>query len=417
MIDNAPEGETERGRLYYGYIIVFSCFIIMVMTFGINYSFGVFFKPLLTEFGWTRATTSGAYSVMTVFAGFFGIFAGRLGDFLGPKVIGILTGLFLSMGLLLLSQTQNIWHFYLSYGVVTAAGVGGCWPGLIPAVTKWFTTRRGLMTGIVTSGIGFGTMIIPSVAEWLISVYEWRTAYIVIGIITLVLVIGVSQFLKPSPQQTDPLLIGEWEVDEVNRYPENSGHNFKEAAQTRPFWLLCAIYFCFGFCLHSIMVHIAPHAQDLGISSDRAAKILAIIGATSIFARILIAGASDRFGVKPSLIAAFSIMLLSVLWVQVAREWWMFCFFAVIFGTAYGAVALQALAAAELFGLRSLGVIIGAIAFVYTIGGATGPVFCGYFFDRSGSYTQAFWVVVAVAVLALILTLLLKLNGKEQQAV
>ena len=118
-----------KGVFFYGYVIVFSCFVIMVLTFGINYSFGIFFKPLLNEFGWTRAATSAAYSLSLVVSGLLGIFAGRLGDSFGPRIIGILTGALLCAGLLLLSRIQNLWQFYLFYSVIVAAGIGGCWPG------------------------------------------------------------------------------------------------------------------------------------------------------------------------------------------------------------------------------------------------------------------------------------------------
>ena len=126
MQAGGPKGNDEHTHFFYGYVIVFASFIILVLSFGINYSFGIFFKPLLAQFDWTRAATSSAYSLMTLVSGFLGIFAGRLSDAFGPKIIGILAGAFLGSGLLLLSQTQNLFHFYLFYGGFIAAGVGGC---------------------------------------------------------------------------------------------------------------------------------------------------------------------------------------------------------------------------------------------------------------------------------------------------
>jgi MFS family permease len=309
----------------------------------------------------------------------------------------------------LLSQTQNLFHFYLFYGGFIAAGVGGCWPGLLPAVAKWFVKRRGLMTGIVTSGIGFGTLTIPPLAEWLISMYTWRTSYIVIGILTLVIIISVSIFLKADPREVGKSPYAGNQTREGNEHPPLGGVTFPEALQTHQFWLIGAIYFGYGYCLHTIMVHLSPHVQDMGFSSTEAALVLALIGFPNTIARIFVGIASDRFGVKPTLIIVLLIMVISLVWIQVSRGLGMLYLFAIIFGIGSGGIiALQALATAESFGLRSLGIILGTVTFIYTIGGATGAFFSGFIFDLMGSYFPAFWMTVAFALLSLILTQLLK---------
>jgi len=392
--------KNEKSRFFYGYVIVSISFVIMTMTFGINYSFGVFFQPLIGEFGWTRGVTSGAYSVMTFIAGFLGIFAGSLNDKFGPKIIGITAGLSLGIGFLLLSRINAIWHFYLIHSLILPVGIGSCWPGLVPSVARWFTVKRGLMTGIVASGIGFGILAIPPLAGWIISHYDWRKAYMIIGILTLVVPVSLAQFLKRDPAQIGQFPYGE------------DGLTRREKSQ-----VLCGIYFCYGYCLHTVMIHIVPHAVDMGIPTASAAGILAIIGGTSIPSRILIAGASDKIGVKPSLIMALFMLVISLFWAQSARKMWMLYLFGALFGTAYGGViSLQALAVAELFGLQSVGVILGAITFTYAIGAAVGPVISGYLFDIMKSYNPVFWVAAALALVAFVLSLFIKMPGKTRQA-
>jgi len=387
----------------------------MTMTFGINYSFGVFFQPLIAEFGWTRGVTSGAYSVMTFIAGFLGIFAGRLNDTFGSKIIGITAGLSLGIGFLLLSRINAIWHFYLIHSLILPVGIGSCWPGLVPSIARWFTAKRGLMTGIVASGIGFGILAIPPLADWIISHYDWRKAYMIIGILTLVLPLLLAQFLKRDPAQIGQFPYGEEGLTRIDKSQEIRGLYFKQAIYTGHFALLCGIYFCYGYCLHTVMIHIVPHAVDMGILTASAAGILAIIGGTSIPSRILIAGASDKIGVKPSLIMALSMLVVSLFWIHSARKLWMLYLFGALFGTAYGGViSLQALAVAELFGLRSVGVILGTITFAYTIGAAVGPVISGYIFDIMKSYNPVFWVAAALAVVALFLSLFVKMPGKAK---
>jgi MFS family permease len=406
---------SKKPRFFYGYVIVSVSFVIMTMTFGINYSFGVFFQPLIAEFGWTRGVTSGAYSVMTFIAGFLGIFAGRLNDTFGSKIIGITAGLSLGIGFLLLSRINAIWHFYLIHSLILPVGIGSCWPGLVPSIARWFTAKRGLMTGIVASGIGFGILAIPPLADWIISHYDWRKAYMIIGILTLVLPLLLAQFLKRDPAQIGQFPYGEEGLTRIDKSQEIRGLYFKQAIYTGHFALLCGIYFCYGYCLHTVMIHIVPHAVDMGILTASAAGILAIIGGTSIPSRILIAGASDKIGVKPSLIMALSMLVVSLFWIHSARKLWMLYLFGALFGTAYGGViSLQALAVAELFGLRSVGVILGTITFAYTIGAAVGPVISGYIFDIMKSYNPVFWVAAALAVVALFLSLFVKMPGKAK---
>ncbi len=409
--------KTRKPRFFYGYTIAVAAFIIMALTYGINSTFGVFFKPLVAEFGWTRAATSIAYSMMTLVAGFWGIFAGRLSDRLGSRVVGITGGFFLGLGFLLMSQVNAVWQLYLLYGLIIAVGLGGAWPALLPAIAKWFVGRRGLTTGIVTSGIGFGMIIIPPLASRLISTYDWRLTYIILGSITLVVIIVAANFLKRDPYQIGQLPYGEDEAKQESSVLEARGFHFQEAIHTRQFWMACDIYFSFGFSLHTVTVHIIPHAIGLGIPAISAANILAAIGGASIVAKLVLGSASDRIGVKPSLVFALILLLVAFLWLQLARELWMLYLFGIVFGFAYGGtMTLQPLLAAELFGLSSLGVILGGVTFVYTIGGAAGPVLAGYIFDVTGSYSLAFLICAVLVVIAILITLsLTPLNRKREK--
>ncbi len=403
------ETDNMKPGIFYGYIIVAAAFVIMALAFGINYSFGVFFKPLLTEFGWTRAVTAAAYSMVTIISGFLGIFTGKLTDRFGARAAGIACGFFMGLGCVLMSQVNAVWQLYLFYGLFIALGMSGSFVPYLSTVARWFVSRRGLMTGIVASGVGFGTLIVPPVATRLISSYGWRTSYIIIGIAVLVLIVLAAQFMKRDPQQIGQAPYGERKAKQSDIIPARRGFSFKEALHTGQYWIICIIYFCFGYFLHNIMVHVVPHAIELGIPAISAANILAIIGGMNLVGRIAVGGASDKVGVKLSLLTVFILATAVLLWLQVADELWMLYLFAVLFGFAYGGImALQTLSLAELFGLKSLGVILGSVAFVYTCGGAVGPLIAGYIFDMTGSYYLAFLVCAAVAIAGLVLVLLLR---------
>ena len=203
---------SKKPKLFYGYIIVAAAFLITLIMCGTLFTFGVFFKPILTEFGWTRAMTSGAFSLCILLFGLLGIGTGRLTDRFGPRVVMSGCGFFLGLGYLLMSQVSAIWQLYLFYGVMVGIGVSGSFVPLVSTVARWFAERRGMMTGIAVSGIGIGTMIMPLVANWLISSYGWRTSYIVVGITVLVLIILVAQFLRRDPGQMGQLPYGADEV-------------------------------------------------------------------------------------------------------------------------------------------------------------------------------------------------------------
>jgi len=398
----------KKPRFFYGYIIVFAAFLIMAFTWGTVYSYGVFFKPLSAEFGWTRAATSGAYSLVFLLHGFLGIFAGRLSDRFGPRIVITTCGLFLASGYLLMSQVSAIWQLYLFYGIV-GIGSSGAYVPSISAVTRWFVKRRGLMTGISTAGAGLGVLIMPPIANWLISSYGWRTSYVAIGVIVIASIVVSAQFMKRDPRQIGQLPYGEGEVSREGLSLEVGGFSLKEAIYTKQFWMLGIMFLCFGFSLQSILVHIVPYTTDLAISSANAVTILAIIGGCSLASRVILGSVADRIGNKQAVTVCFSMMFVSLLWLLFARDLWMFNLFAVIFGLAYGGwAALVSLIVAETFGLASLGVILGSVTLLETIGHAVGPVLTGWTFDFTGGYQPAFSVCVAISMISIILALLLR---------
>ncbi len=407
--------KTREPTFFYGYVVVIAAFLIMMVMYGTMYTFGVFFEPLLVEFDWTRAITSGAFSMYFILFGLLGILAGRLNDRFGPRMVVVACGFFLGSGYLLMSQISTIWQLYLFYGVIIATGASGGFVPLASTVARWFVKRRGLMTGIVISGTGLGTVVMPPIAARLISSYGWRASYVIVGIMALVLVILAAQFLRRDPSQVGQLPYGEGKPKQENLNLEAKGFSLRRAIHTRQFWMLCGMFSSFNFLLQAIMVHIVIHATGLGISVASAANILAIIGGLSIAGRIIMGSAGDRIGNKAALIICFSLMSIALLWLQLAKEVWMLYLFAAIFGFAYGGKStLLSPMVAELFGLSSLGVILGVIEFTLAIGGAIGPALAGHIFDITGSYQLAFLVCVAASIVGLILALLFRPTTREE---
>jgi len=405
----------KRPSIFYGYIVVIAAFIMRFAWGGAFQSYGVFFKPLSTEFGWTRATTSGALSLFMLLAGAFTILAGRLIDRFGPRLLMTICGLFLGLGFLLMSQISAVWQLYLFYAMPIAIGFGGTGDApTVSLVMRWFVKRRALMSGIVAAGVGIGTTILVPLISRFISAYGWRTSYVILATVALVLIMFPAQFLKRDPSQVGQLPYGAGEVKAGGLPPEVRGFTLREAARTGQFWMLCGLQFCTFFGMVVVGIHIIPHATDLGISLASAANILAIRGGLAIPGNIIIGGVADRFGRKPILISCYVLTTATLFWLVVAQELWMFYLIAGVLGffTA-GARILVYPITAEVFGLSSIGVILGSTLYAGIVGGSIGPTLAGKIFDETNSYQLGFLISAALTAIGLILALFLRTSSRE----
>jgi MFS family permease len=409
-----PQSPRARPRFFYGYTVVATGLLIMAMTFGTYNAFGIFFEPVLTEFGWTRAIISGAFSLSWIVQGVLGIVMGRLTDRFGPRLVLTICGFLLGLGYFLMSRISTVWQLYLFYGVIIGAGMGGSWVPIVSTVARWFVKRRSMMTGIAMVGISIGTLITPPVASRLISAYDWRTSYIIVGSIVLVVVVVVAQLLRRDPTRVRQKPYGENEGEKPEFVLETHPFSLRDAVHTQQFWLTSGMFFCLGFCVYTVMTHIVLHAIGLGISPITAANILATIGGLSIIGRLVLGSAGDRFGNRQVFIIGFILMAAALFWLVPAKEVWGLYLFAVVFGFAFGCATSESPLVAELFGLSSHGLILGVINCIgFTFGAAVGPLIAGHIFDTTNSYHLAFIVTAATGIVGLILTVLLTPMGKK----
>jgi MFS family permease len=396
-------------RFFYGYIVVAVSLVILLLTYGIRTSFGIFFKPMLTEFDWTRALTSGAVTLSMVTQGIWGIFMGRLNDKIGSRLVITLCCFLSGLGFLLISQVSASWHLYMFYGIIVGFGMGGVFVALLSTVAKWFVKKRGTMTGIVLVGIGGGTLFMSPVANWLISIYDWRSSCIILGSFVMVIGIILAQFLRRDPAQIGLVPYGQNTEDKKELASVPEGLSLSEAVYSRQFWMAGIIFFCLGYCIFAINIHIVPHITDLEISATTAANILATIGGVQTIGGIMMGSIADRIGNKRVLAIGFILILVAMLWLVPVTKVWMFYIFAIVYGLGVsGGGAMEPTIVAELFGIKSHGLILGVISFTFTIGGAVGPLVTGYIFDLTGSYQIAFLLCAALGFVGLILATMLR---------
>jgi MFS family permease len=405
-INSTPE---SNSGFFYGYLIVGASLFIMSIMWGGYYAFGVFFKPVLNEFGWTKAMTSGAFSLASILNGLLTIAAGRLTDKFGPRMVMTVCGLFLGLGFMLMSQMRDIFHLYLFYGIFIGVGMSGSFIPLTSTVARWFLKRRGLMTGIVTAGTGIGALIGPPVASRLICIYGWRMSYLILGGISLLAVVLSAQLIKRDPKQVGQVPYGENQIVEGRWNLRVEGFSLREALHASQFWIFCMTGFCYGYCVFAIMVHITPHAIESGISATRAANILATIGGLAILGKVLLGRVGDIVGNKRTLMLGFILMSVALIGLVSAKIGWILFLIAGLFGFAYGSIAVShSPLVAELFGLRSHGLIFGVFAVSVSWGAATGPFLTGYLFDVTNSYQIAFLLCAIIGLTGILSAVFLR---------
>jgi MFS family permease len=262
-----------------------------------------------------------------------------------------------------------------------------------------------MMTGIVTAGEGLGTLLFPPLAALLVQTYEWRVSYLILGAIVLIVVATAAQFLKRDPSDKGQYVDGGSDAEQPEMELADPAFSLGEVVSTKQFWLVCSVLFSIGFCVLAIVVHIIPHATDSGISVSTAANILASIGGFGIVGRLVLGGVADRIGIKRVLVMGLILMSVSLLWLLQSGELWEFYLFAIIFGLSSGGIStLGSPLVAELFGLKSHGLIYGVSDLGFTSGVAMGPLVTGYIFDSTGVYTLAFLVCAGLGIVAIILT-------------
>jgi MFS family permease len=401
--------QKDTSRFFYGYVIVLVSFALQALGWGLFNSFGVFFKPLLAEFAWPRAVVSSAISISILVAGIAGVLQGRLSDRFGPRITMTAAGCLLGVGYLFMSQVTSVWQLYLLCGLLVGLGVSGTDVVLLSTTARWFVKKRGMMTGIIKVGTGAGMLIMPVIINGLITAYGWRTTFVVLGSIILFFYVACSQFLVRDPSKKGLAPDGERHTDRFNGTAPEGGMTLQGAVRTVQFWTVCAAFFLIFFCTLTILMHIVTHAIDLGISRANAATVLSVVGGASIAGRFVMGGAGDRIGNKSALVICFLCLISSLVWLQLALQFWMLFLFAMVYGFAHGGFyALVAPLIADLFGTRSHGVILGIVLCVGTIGGSLGPVTAGYIFDITSSYGMVFGILTGMGIAGLIASITLK---------
>jgi MFS transporter, OFA family, oxalate/formate antiporter len=379
---------------YYRWFVVAALFIVWAVVFGIQYSFGIFFKNLQEALGCSRGTVSLAMTVHLLVFALTMVPAGWVISRFDIRTVYSLATLGLGLPLALCSRISEPWQLYALYGLM-GVSISIYGPSVFIVITNWFTAKRGLALGLASAGSGFGTLIAAPLSNALIDSYGWRNAFVILGLGSFLILLAISQFIRNPPgwpsAQNGSANGSPAGGSRVGR-PESPGRmTFRQAITTRNILLIIAGSAAAQIASRVIVVHIAPHAMDVGRSPFAAAMALSIIGCGSVLGRILMGFIQDRIGARHSMIFCLGIMGLCLAALPFVTSDAAFFLFAILFGFAFGGDVPQVPAlTVHCFGVASLSVIYAFISATVNIGSALGPSAAGYIFDLTQSYTPTF---------------------------
>jgi MFS family permease len=400
-----PQWSTESGtsRFNYGWVIVGAGALMIFVTYGLIYSYSVFFKPLADYFQWDRASVSLIYSLSVIFRGVAAIGTGWLADKYGVRKTMVFCGLMMGAGYLLSSQISNLWQFFLTYGIVEAIGVSGIFGIGSAIVSRWFTKNRGLALGILASGSGLGTLLLVPITERLVNAFQWSQTFFIVGIGAGVLMVSGALLLKEPPQTKQAAV-----------KQDKSSATVGGALKDTRYWLVMACFALFLFCTQIVLVHVVNYATDVGIDPLVAATFMSVIGAVSIVGRLSTGVVAEKIGLYKSLVLICIFQGIAFVLLLFTRSAWMFYIFAVFFGVAYGGEVTQIpLVISRFFGTKVMATLMGVVLFITGFGGAAGPWIAGKIYDVTGSYNWAFIIGIIASAICIVMVWLLQRAEKR----
>jgi predicted MFS family arabinose efflux permease len=372
-------------------------FLVLFVGGGSRFAIGLTLKPMVDEFGWARGELGIAVAAYLVISAAATYIAGRLADRTSPSVL-LNAGVVVSgLGIGLMCLLGEPWHALVLYGVVFAVGNGLA--SLTPVgvmVTHAFPGRPGFVNSAVISGTSVGQLVMIAALAALLVAIGWRSVFFWLGIAHAAL---IPFLLYALPRGAD---------GKASAAPP-AGMGVMEAARTRRFWLLLAVYAICGLDDFFVATHVVAFAQDRGVDALVAGNLLAFMGLTGLIGLMLTALVSDRAGPMWTTAIAFGARVAVFGLIALDQSPVSIAVFALVFGATFLVTApLTVLFVRDHFGMAHLGALTGLITMVHQIFGGLGAYAGALIFDATGTYDAAFVLMLAASTLALLLTLTLR---------
>jgi len=409
-----------RDKLHYGWIVVFTGLLVTIGAHGFGRMSYTLILPAMKQglgFSYTQLGLLGTgnfigYLLMAIIGGFLAArFGSRVVIFLALVLMGltmILTGLAQGFGLAFAAR------------LMTGLGNGAAYVPAMALGSAWFAARRrGFATGIVSAGIGGGTMIAGLIVPSILTAHGptgWRYAWYYLGVAVLAIALIAAWLIRSRPQEKGLGQVG-GEPTASREAPGRSGAGralaWGEIYRIPAVWYLGLVYFMYGFSYIIYMTFFAAYLVDeVGFSTARAGGLWALVGALSIFCGVIWGGVSDRLGRPKGAALAYLTLGSAYLILALVKTQAGGYLSAVVFGlTAWSIPTIMAAAAGDYVGPRLAPAGLGFITLFFGVGQALGPYLGGFLADRSGSFTLPLIVAGLVSWLGTGLSLGLRSRG------
>ncbi|MCW2975935.1 MAG: sugar phosphate permease [Actinomycetia bacterium] len=410
------------GRRHYAWLIVIVTFVTLITTAGFRATPGVLIVPLQTEYGWSRGTISLAISLGLVLFGLTAPFSAALMERFGVRRVMLVALVTIATGASLTTVMTSSWQLDLLWGVVVGGATGAVSVPLAATVAnRWFESRRGLVTGILTASNASGQMVFLPALAWLATAYGWRWAAASVAVVAMVLVFPiVALFVRDRPQSIGLEPYGATEPVPV---PERSPRPFRPAVdglllgiRSRTFWLLSTSFFICGLSTNGLIgTHLIPAAVDHHMTAVAGASLLALMGLFDVVGTTCSGWLTDRLDPRHLLAWYYALRGLAVIALPYAfGTGYALVAFAVFYGLDWVATVPPTVAiTADHFGRERVGIVFGWVFASHQLGAAVAAWAAGASRGWLGTYSYAF---VSAGLLCLVAAGLSLRIGKHERA-
>jgi MFS family permease len=381
-----PAGGLQPGQMQAAATAFLSLFSIVGLAL---YGLPFFYDHMVQEFGWSRAQVTSGNALSKLLVGpLFGFIAGWIIDRFGPRRMMMSGILMAGIALIGLSMMTSLWMFYFFY-LFNALGYvcGGPLPNQV-LLSRWFDKNRGKAMGFAYLGIGVGGAVVPLLAYWLTARMGWHNALFALGVLIILVAMPMAYFVK-EPKGSHST---------VNKEPQIP---IRGILLSVPFFLLAIGSMCSIGAVGGTNQHLKLFLSlDVGYAQAEVAKIISLVLVGSIAGRLIMGWLADRFPKKYVMLLIYMLVACSIPLLFFASSPGVLYLFALIFGIGVGGdYMIIPLMAAELFGVRVLGRVMGIILTADGVAEATSPMFVGYLYDITGSYSMGFSFLIGIALL------------------